>query len=345
MIVRRLAYTALLIALCSLLVASPGLAADKVKLQGSGASFPFPLYGQWFKTYSKTHKNVTIDYQAKGSGAGIKDFMNRTVDFAASDAAMTDEDMAAVTAGVVLLPVTAGKIVLAYNLPKGPKELKLSREAYPKIFLGEITNWNDPLIAAANPGVALPDQEITVVRRADSSGTTYVFTQHLSAISEAWKNGPGRGTTVNWPSSDKFIAAPKNDGITATIKQTPGSIGYIEYGFAKLTKLPMASLENQSGQFVQPSLESGQAALANVEMPPDLRAWLPDPEGEGAYPIVTYTWLLFYKKYDDPAKAAAIHDVIEYVLTEGQKISDKMGYIPLPDNVGRLVSETAKSIQ
>jgi phosphate transport system substrate-binding protein len=345
MIARRLAYTVLLIALGSLLLASPGLAADKVKLQGSGASFPFPLYGRWFKTYSKNHKNVTIDYQAKGSGAGIKDFMNRTVDFAASDAAMTDEQMAAVTAGVQLLPVTAGEIVLAYNLPKGPQELKLSREAYPKIFLGEITKWNDPLIAAANPGVPLPDQEITIVRRADSSGTTYVFTQHLSTISEAWKNGPGTGTTVNWASSDKFIAAPKNDGITATIKQTPGSIGYIEYGFAKLTKLPMASLENQAGKFVKPSLESGQAALANVEMPPDLRAWLPDPEGEGAYPIVTYTWLLFYKKYDDPAKAAAIRDVVEYVLTEGQKISDKMGYIPLPDNVVQVVNEAAKSIQ
>jgi phosphate transport system substrate-binding protein len=327
------------------LVATPGFAADKVKLQGSGASFPFPLYGQWFKTYSKKHRNVTIDYQAKGSGAGIKDFMNRTVDFAASDAAMTDEEMAAVTAGVQLLPMTAGEIVLAYNLPKGPKELKLSREAYAQIFLGEITTWNDPMIAAANPGVTLPDQEITVVRRADSSGTTYVFTQHLSTISEAWKNGPGMGTTVNWPSSDKFIAAPKNDGITATIKQTPGSIGYIEYGFAKLTKLPMASLENKAGKFVQPSLESGQAALANVEMPPDLRAWLPDPEGEEAYPIVTYTWMLFYKKYDDPAKVAAIHDVIEYCLTEGQKISDKMGYIPLPENVVQVVSQAAKKIQ
>lgn len=214
--------------LCGLLIASAGYTADKVKLKGSGASFPFPLYGQWFKAYNKANRHIKIDYQAKGSGAGMKDFINHTVDFAASDAAMKDEEMAAVKEGVQLLPMTAGEVVLAYNLPKGLKELKLSREAYTKIFLGEISKWNDPIIAKANPDATLPASDITVVRRADSSGTTFVFTQHLSTISEAWKNGPGTGKTVKWPSSDKFIAAPKNDGITATIKQTPGSIGYIE---------------------------------------------------------------------------------------------------------------------
>ena len=191
----------------------------------------------------------------------------------------------------------------------------------------------------------MPDTDITVVRRADSSGTTFVFTQHLSTVSEAWKNGPGTGKTVNWPDSDKFVAAPKNDGVTATIKQTPGAIGYIEYGYAKLTKLPMASLENKSGKFVKPSLESGQAALAGVEMPADLRAWLPDPDGDGAYPIVTYTWMLFYKKYDDENKVAAIHDIIKYCLTEGQKMSDRMGYIPLPDNVVAVVTKALEHIQ
>jgi phosphate transport system substrate-binding protein len=316
-----------------------------VKLKGPGASLPFPLYGQWFEAYNKQNRHIKIDYQAKGSGAGIKDFINHTVDFAASDAAMEDEEMARVKEGVQLLPMTAGEVVLAYNLPKGPEELKLSREAYTKIFLGEISKWNDPIIAKANPGTEMPDTDITVVRRADSSGTTFVFTQHLSAISEAFKNGPGTGKTVNWPSSDKFVAAPKNDGVTATIKQTPGAIGYIEYGYAKLTKLPMASLENKSGKFIQPSLESGQAALAGVEMPPDLRAWLPDPEGEGAYPIVTYTWMLFYKQYDDENKVAAIHDIIKYCLTEGQKMSDRMGYIPLPDNVVAVVTKAVENIQ
>ena len=343
--VRSMGYLYVLAISCSLLMASWGSAGEAIRLKGSGASFPFPLYGAWFKEYGKANRTVTIDYQAKGSGAGIKDFVNKTVDFAASDAAMTDEEMAAVDGGVQLLPMTAGSIVLAYNLPGGPKELKLSREAYAKIFLGQVTKWNDPVIAQANPDKQLPETPITVVRRADSSGTTFVFTQHLSAISEAWKSGPGMGTTVSWPGSDKFIASPKNDGVTATIKQTPGAIGYVEYGFAELGKLPMASLQNKSGQFIMPSLESGQVALASVDLPPDLRAWMPDPDGEGAYPIVTYTWMVFYKKYDDPNKAEAIRQVVKYALTDGQKLSGKMGYIPLPERVVQAVSAALGQIQ
>jgi phosphate transport system substrate-binding protein len=288
---------------------------------------------------------VQVDYQAKGSGAGIKDFINKTVDFAASDAAMTDEEIAAVNAGVQLLPMTAGEIVLSYNLPGGPADLKLSREAYSKIFLGQITKWDDPVIAKANPGVTLAATPITVVRRADSSGTTFVFTQHLSAVSEAWKNGPGAGTTVNWPGSDKFVASPKNDGVAATIKQTPGALGYIEYGFAKLGKLPMAWLENKAGKFIAPTLESGQAALASVSLPDDFRAWLPDPDGAAAYPIVSYTWMLFYKKYSDPKMAEAIREIVKYCLTEGQKVSDEMGYLPLPGKVVERVAQAAHNIQ
>jgi phosphate transport system substrate-binding protein len=345
MYVRFVRYFSLFIMLSGLLMASFSSAGERVRLQGSGASFPFPLYGLWFKEYGKLHPNVTIDYQAKGSGAGIRDFINKTVDFAASDAAMTDAEIKEVDAGVQLLPMTAGAIVLSYNLPGGPKELKLSREAYSKIFLGQVTKWSDPLIAQANPDAKMPDMDITVARRADASGTTFVFTQHLSAISEAWKNGPGTGTSVNWASSDKFIASPQNAGVAATIKQTPGAIGYIEYGYAEQGKLPMASLENKAGKFVKPSLESGQAALADVELPPDLRAWLPDPEGVEAYPIVTYTWMLFYKKYDDPQKAAAIRDLVQYCLAGGQKVSGKLGYIPLPENVVQAVSKAAQNIQ
>jgi phosphate transport system substrate-binding protein len=319
-------------------------ASGTVKLTGSGASFPYPLYDRWFKEYSASHADTKVDYQAKGSGAGIKDFINGTVDFAASDAAMKDEEMAQVAKGVQLLPMTAGEVVLAYNLD-GVEELKLTREAYVGILLGKITKWNDPVIADANSGVKLPDQDITVVRRADSSGTTFVFTQHLSAVSDEWASGPGTGKTVVWPSSDKFIASPKNDGVTATITQTPGAIGYVEYGYAKLTKLAMASLENKSGKFVKPSLESGQAALANVSMPEDLRAWLPDPEGENAYPIVSYTWLLCYKKYDDPKKAETLKEVVKYCLTDGQKISDEMGYVPLPEGVVTKVTAALENIQ
>jgi phosphate transport system substrate-binding protein len=323
----------------------PQAAADQMRLTGSGASFPYPLYSTWFQMYQKQNKNTLINYQAKGSGAGIKDLINKTVDFAASDAAMSDDEIAKVESGVIMLPMTAGSIVLAYNLPGNPKSIKLSREVYPKIFLAEITKWNDPQIAKDNPDVKLPDMDITVVRRSDSSGTTYVFTKHLSEISEAWKNGPGTGKTVNWPDSDKIVAAPKNDGITATIRQTPGAIGYIEFGYAKLTKMPMAALQNRTGKFVEPTAESGAAALATAELPPDMRVWLPDPEGEGSYPIATYTWMLFYGKYENPETAKALRSVVEWCLNEGQKVSDKMGYIPLPDNVVAAVRIAAADIQ
>ncbi|MHC1729116.1 MAG: phosphate ABC transporter substrate-binding protein PstS [Syntrophobacteraceae bacterium] len=328
-----------------LVFAASAVMADQLRLVGSGASFPFPLYSTWFKTYSKAKQGILVDYQAKGSGAGIKDFINKTVDFAASDAAMTDEEMAQVKEGVQLLPMTAGTIVLAYNLPGNPKGLKLGREVYPKIFSAEIKKWNDPRIAKDNPDIKLPDLDITVVRRADSSGTTFVFTKHLSAVSETWGKGPGFGTTVKWADSDKIVAAPKNDGVTATIKQTPGAIGYIEYGYADMAKVEMAAVQNKAGKFVIPGEKSGAEALSRADMPVDLRVWLPDPEGEGSYPIATYTWMIFYKKYEDANKAKAIHDLINYCLTEGQKLSGKMGYIPLPENVVQKVSAAAGNIQ
>jgi phosphate transport system substrate-binding protein len=324
--------------------------AQDLRLTGSGASFPFPLYSAWFKDFSKQTPGVTVDYQAKGSGAGIQDFINNTVDFAASDAAMTDEEIAKVKQGVVLLPMTAGEIVLSYNL-EGVKELRLPRDIYPEIFMGKITKWNDPKIVAANPGVKLPDQNITVVARSDSSGTTYVFTGHLSAVSEAFKQSVGHGTTVQWPTS--FVKAPKNDGVTATIKQTPGAIGYIEYTYAMATKQPMAILQNKAGKFVSAGDEAGMAALAGAEFPakklpdsdvPDLRVWVSDPAGEKAYPIATFTWMLFYRDQDD-AKAKVLRDLVEYGLTKGQAMAPKMGYIPLPENVIEKVRKASALIQ
>ena len=324
--------------------------AQDLRLTGSGASFPFPLYSSWFKDFSRQTKGVTVDYQAKGSGAGVQDFTNNTVDFAASDAAMSDEEIAKIKQGVVLLPMTAGEIVLSYNL-EGVQELKLPRDVYPDIFAGKIAKWNDPKIVAANPGVKLPDQNITVVARSDSSGTTYVFTGHLSAINPAFKTGVGHGTTVQWPTH--FVKAPKNDGVTATIKQTPGAIGYIEYTYAIATKQPMAVLQNKSGNYIAPSDESGKAALASAEFPtktlpgsdaPDLRVWLFDPAGEQAYPIATFTWMLFYKDQDD-AKAKVLRDLVEYGLTKGQAMAPKMGYIPLPMSVTAQVRKAAALIQ
>jgi len=315
-------------------------AAD-VTLQGTGATFPAPLYQRWFTEYNKMHPEVQINYQALGSGAGVKQFQEGLVNFGASDAAMTDEEIAAVKDGVVLLPMTAGSVVLAYNLPGGPAELKLSRDAYVGIFLGTITNWNDPKIASANPGATLPDLKITPVTRSDGSGTTFVFTQHLSAISDAWKNGPGTGKSVNFPVG---VGGKGNPGVTALIKQTPGAIGYVEYGYAKQTQMPMASLENKSGKYVKADLESEKAALASVELPADLRAWIPDPSQPAAYPIVTYTWLLAYKKYADPKIKDALKGVIQYGLGDGQKFSEELGYIPLPAGVVTAVTKALDQI-
>jgi phosphate transport system substrate-binding protein len=324
----------------------------EVRLNGSGASFPFPIYSKWFKDFSKANEGVRVDYQAKGSGAGIQDFTNLVVDFAGSDAAMSDEEIAKVKNGVVLLPVTAGEIVLTYNL-KGVTELNLPRDVYPEIFMGKITKWNNPKIAAANPGTKLPDKTIKVVVRSDSSGTTYVFSGHLSNISAAFKTTIGQGKSPQWPKSASFVKAPKNDGITATVKQTPGAIGYIEYGYAKLTRSPVAMLENKAGKFASPGPESGAAALSATEFPegtlpgskvPDLRGWAYDSSGEKSYPIATFTWLLFPEK-QDAEKAQAARELVEYCITKGQESADKLGYVPLPENVVEMVRSATQFIQ
>ncbi|MBK7675979.1 MAG: phosphate ABC transporter substrate-binding protein PstS [Candidatus Accumulibacter sp.] len=340
---KRFMFAATCAAALALGSSASALAQERIRLIGSGASFPAPIYLTWFKDFSKKTANVTVDYQSKGSGAGVQDFLNKTVDFAASDSAMKKEDIAKVGEGVQLLPMTAGEVVLAYNLPGSPKGLKLPRDVYSNIFLGKITRWNDPKIVAANPGIKLPDLPITVVVRADSSGTTAVFTKHLATINAEFNKVLGEGNTVNWPASDKFIKSPKNDGVTATVRQTPGAIGYIEYGFAKLAKVDFALLQNKAGQYVGPG--NGAEALAAVKLPDDMIAWLPDPEGAKSYPITSYTWMLFRKNNADPAKAKAMREMIEYGLTEGQKSADAMGYIPLPAVVVEQVRKAAANIK
>ncbi|MDR2316530.1 MAG: phosphate ABC transporter substrate-binding protein PstS [Pseudomonas sp.] len=342
---KRLMKSAALAVAVSLCATSAAFASENVRLTGSGASFPAPIYLTWFKDFSKNTAGVTVDYQSKGSGAGVQDFLNKTVDFAASDSAMSEADIAKVGEGVQLLPMTAGEIVLAYNLPGNPKGLKLPRDVYSNIFLGKITQWNDPQIVAANPELKLPATPITVVVRADSSGTTAVFTKHLSAINADFKQGLGEGNTVNWPATDKFIKSPKNDGVTATVRQTPGAIGYIEYGFAKLAKVDFAVLQNKAGQYVVPTAESGAEALAAVNMPENLVAWLPDPTGAKSYPITSYTWMIFRKDNGNPAKAKAMREMVEYSLTKGQTIADSMGYIPLPPSVVDQVRKASANIQ
>ena len=349
---RRTALFALAACAAAATVGPPGIAhAGEVKLNGSGASFPFPIYSKWFKDFSADNE-ARIDYQAKGSGAGIQDLVNNTVDFAASDAAMNEEEMDQVEQGVVLLPLTAGQVVLAYNVD-GVEELRLPREVYPRIFDGEITNWSDPAIAEANPDIELPDEDITVVVRSDSSGTTYVFTGHLAEISERFAETVGQSKSPQWPQSRSFVKAPKNDGITATIAQSPGSIGYIEYGYAKLTDAKTAVLENAAGNFIAPGAESGAAALSSAEfgdgtLPdsevPDLVAWVWDPQDEEAYPIASFTWLLAYADQDDE-KAAAMREFVDYAVTEGQASADELGYIPLPEDVVARVRSAAEFIR
>jgi phosphate transport system substrate-binding protein len=313
--------------------ARQALAQGNVRIVGAGASFPFPLYSQWVSTFSRNNRGVQIDYQSTGSGAGVRAFIERTIDFGASDAGMTDEEIAKVDGGALLFPMTGGEIVLAYNLP-GVQGLKLPREIYPALFLGQIERWNDPRIAAANPGLRLPDTRITIVRRSDASGTTFVFTKHLSAISKAFADTVGTGTNPQWPRLNQIVAAPRNDGVTATITQTPGSVGYIEWGFAKLTNTPAAQLQNASGTFVAPGGDGGRIALADAKFPSadDLRVWVDDPQAAAAYPITTFTWMLFYRK-QDAAKAEWLRKFVEWSLGEGQTYADKTGYIPLPAEV------------
>jgi len=340
MTVNNLLSTIMVFALSLTLTACGGSKEESVKLQGAGASFPAPLYLKWFKSYSSAHPNIQVDYQSVGSGSGVKSFMDRTVDFGASDAAMKPEDMAKVNGGVQLLPMTAGSIVLAHSLKDVP-DLKLSREAYLGIFSGKITKWNDPAIAKVNPDAKLPDAPINVIVRADSSGTTFVFTKHLSTVSKDFAKDIGTNNMPNWPVGTK---SKGNEGITASLLTTPGSIGYIEYGYAKSQNLPIAILENKAGSFVAPTTESAVAALASGEMPPALIAWVSDPEGKDAYPIVTYTWMRFYKNYENKAKAKALRALIDYGLTDGQKESEALGYVPLPPEVVTKVKAAAETI-
>jgi phosphate transport system substrate-binding protein len=319
----------------SVLAAPPG----GVLLQGAGATFPSPLYKQWFATYHADHPKSLVAYDVVGSGEGIRRFLgkhlkdNENVDFGASDAALRDDELVQVPKGAIMLPVTAGSVVLAYNLPDFDGELKLSRRAYAGIFLGEIKSWNDPLIAKSNPGAKLPKLTIARVVRQDGSGTTYAFTRHLDAISEKWRAQYGPATLVNWPG--EAMRANGNEGVAGRIKQAVGSIGYVNYEFARKVGLKVATLENREGNFVQPSVAAGTAALAGAQLPENLRVFVPDPPGADSYPIVTFTWVLLYKSYADPAKATAIRDLFHWCLTDGQKYSSSLGYMPLPPNVAQ----------
>jgi phosphate transport system substrate-binding protein len=337
----------LLLVLGLTLSLSCGGTSKTTMLQGSGATFPAPVYKRWFIDYYNKHHDVRVNYSPIGSGAGIRQFTAGLTTFGASDAGMSQKEedkLPKSYGGALLLPMTAGEIVLSYNLPLA-QPLRLSRAVYVKIFLREVTKWNDPEIQKDNPGVDLPDQDITVVTRADSSGTTFAFTTHMAAVAKAlaidWT--PGVDKSVPWKQS---IAAQGNDGVSALIQMTPGSIGYVEYGYAKLAHLPIAALENRAGQYIVPdeSGTAGQRALEGAAIPDDLQIRVPDPAARDAYPIVTYTWILSRRHYDDPREAQELQALLlECLSDDNQEVARQLGYVKLPpDVVARLRTEVQK---
>ncbi len=314
-----------------------------VALTGAGASFPAPLYQNWFISLNGEVPELQVNYQSVGSGAGVEQFTAETVDFGASDTAMKDDEIAKVARGTIMLPMTAGSIVFAYNLP-GIENLRLSREAYAGIATGSITTWNDPLIVADNPDIELPGSPITFVHRSDGSGTTAVFTKNMVAISPEFESAIGEGKSVEWPKTGNFIGAKGNEGVTAQIQQTEGSIGYIEYGYAKQNNIPFATIQNKAGNFVMADDETAASTLANVELPENLRAFVVDDDGPDSYPFVTYTWMLMYQEYPDAQKAKAVEVMVEYGLNQGQEAASALGYVPLPKNVRERVAAAADGI-
>ena len=311
-------------------------------INGSGATFPAPLYLRWASDFRKTTPDVMVNYQGVGSGAGVKDFVAGLTDFGASDVAMTDEEIAKAGNNVLMLPATAGTIVFAYNIPGVDGGLKLSRDAYIGILLGTVKSWNDPLIVKQNPDAKLPNLPVTVVARSDGSGTTAVFTAHLDEVSADFKSKVGSGKSVTWPVG---VAGKGNDGVTALVKQTPGAIGYVEFGYAVHNKLTMASLQNKAGNYIAPSIESGAATLASVNLPENFRAFITDPEGANDYPIATFSWLLVKKTYKASDKAAAVKAFVNYGLTAGQGVAPELGYITLPDSVVKKVQAALETVK
>ncbi len=317
---------------CGDKAAQSGDAQTGLVIHGAGATFPQPLYARWIEEYRKEQPGVSFTYEGVGSGEGIKRFLAGSVDFGASDAAMSDAELAKVdpARGVVMIPMTAGMVVLAYHIPGVEAGLTLDRDVYGDIFAGKIHKWNDPRIAASNPGLSLPPLDIVPVVRRDSSGTTFIFTNHLAAISPWWaEQGPGVGKVIDWPGSAMNVMG--NEGVAQRVEITDGAIGYMEYEFANRLGLRIATLTNKAGEPVAPSPRTGQAALASAkEIPDDLRVFIPDPEGAGAYPIASYTWILLNEHYADPAKARAMKEAIGWGLEQGQPIAESMGYIPVP---------------
>jgi phosphate transport system substrate-binding protein len=313
-------------------------------INAGGSSFVNPLFSKMFSEYNKLHPEVKVNYQSIGSGAGIKQLTEGTIDFAASDAFMKDEKINAVKNGVIHIPITVGAVAVIYNIEGVDKGLKLTQETLTDIYLGNIKKWNDVKIKADNAAVKLPDLDITPVYRSDSSGTTAIFTDYLATVSPSWKEKVGSGTAVKFPVG---IGAKGNEGVSGQVKQTPGSIGYTELAYATVNKISYAELRNKDGKFVYPSLEAATLAAeaAATNMPKDTRVSLVEKQGEKSYGIVGFTWILANAKYDDPAKKKVIVDLIKWANTEGQNYSNALYYGKLPESIIKLNEENLAAIK
>ncbi len=310
---------------------------DGVRLDGAGATFPAPLYKQWIKAWRDIDPKTTIGYAAVGSAEGVRRFLDGKADFGASDAPLTDGQIRSAAHGVVAVPATAGMVVLVYNLPGLNGPLKLSRDTCMALLMGKIPRWSDARIQAINPGLDLPNREIVLVARLDGSGTTYALTNHLNTVNPRWSTqGPGVGTRARWPDGTMLMAG--NEGVSTRVKLAVGSIGYVEYGFARRLGLPMAILENRDGNYVAPTDVSGAAAIAtnSVEGQKVDAAALADPAGANAYPVVSYSWLMLRKDYGDAEKSAALKRFVAWGLEAGQDGAAALGYIKLPANASQL---------
>ena len=320
-----------------------GSGSGSVSLQGAGATFPNPLYQKWLSEYGHHYPNIKIDYQSIGSGGGIKQLKEQTVDFGASDAPMKDEDLKSAPGEIVHIPTVLGAVVLTYNLQGVNQPLRFSPETIADIFLGKIKKWNDPKIAAENSGVTLPAADITVVHRSDGSGTSAVFTDYLSKVSPEWKEKVGSGTSPSWPIG---LGGKGNEGVTGQVKSTPNTLGYIELAYAVQNKLPVAQIKNSSGSFVTPSVDgvTAAASASAANTPEDLRVSITNATGPQAYPISSYTYILVYKNQKDAAKGKALVDFLWWGIHDGEAFAKELQYAPLPADIVKRAEAKIKSI-
>ena len=314
----------------ALLIGMAAAAPAQLLINGAGATFPYPIYAKWFDEFHKIIPKAQINYQTQGSGAGIRQLQAGTVDFGASDSPMTDEQISQAGTKVIHFPTVLGAVVPAYNVAGVKQDLNFTAEALAGIFVGKISRWNDPELARANPGVALPANGIVVVHRSDGSGTTFVWTDYLSKASAVWKSQVGAGTAVKWPVG---LGSKGNEGVAGIVKQTPNSIGYVELVYAIQNKMPYGTVRNAAGGFVKAGLKSVTAAAASATMPDDFRVSITNPPGKDAYPISSFTWLLVPARVQDAQKRKIITDFLRWMLADGQKMAEPLGYAPLPNAV------------